>query len=292
MSLEETIQRLPHPFDCDTFTFLQRGTYDVPDTEVHINESGDFAFLYPLPQVDYVTYIPRVKALSLSTYKQTLSVVSRRFDKIEPWFTGIHRILEIGAGDARFLTHVKALFPNLTVASLEIDQNTKSDRDRFPALRQYGAFQEIRQARETFDRICMFHVLEHVIDPLQLLADCLAYLAPEGRLIIEVPSLDDPLLSLYHCQAYRKFYFQSQHPYIYSARSLSRLLEQATMQAEKVIPYQRYGLENHLNWLSVGKPGGDERLRQIFAASEDEYRKALERSGCSDTVIVVGQAVT
>jgi hypothetical protein len=98
------------------------------------------------------------------------------------------------------------------------------------------------------------------------------------------------LLSLYNNQAFSHFYFQSQHPYLYSPSSLRRLLEHNGYQTVELINYQRYGLENHLTWLSQGSPGGNEVFRKQFSDLEAPYIAALEQYGKTDTVIWVGKA--
>ena len=105
-------------------------------------------------------------------------------------------------------------------------------------------------------------------------------------MIIEVPSLDDPLSSLYKSPAHRDFYFQKQHPYVYSAKSLRRVLEHHGFRVE-IVPYQRYGLENHLQWLSAGKPGGNAEFARTFQSCDAAYRAALEASGLTDTVFAI-----
>lgn len=289
MTLPQTIEHLPAPFNRESFTCLQQAIYDSTENDVYINSEGDFACLVPLPKVDYVSYVPRVQALGLSQYKRTMSVIRRRIEKIQHCFSGAASILEIGAGDGAFLGHVSEVFPSLHLAAFEIDQNTKAARKTLAGLREYSAFQEIRKARETFDLICLFHVLEHIVDPREFLTNCLACLTPQGRMIIEVPSLDDPLLTLYDSTAYRKFYFQRQHPYVYSSRSLRRLLVEENIHPEQLIPHQRYGLENHLNWLTKDKPGGNEQFRKIFTDCEANYMTALEKSGFTDAVIVIAK---
>ena len=289
MSVETAIATLPQPFNQESFTLLQQGIYDSADTSVYVNQASDFAFLFPLPEVNYVSYIPRVKALGLSQYKKTTSVITRRYEKIQGYFSPEQKILEIGAGDGAFLRHVGEIQPTCHLASLEVDQNTKSFREKVGGLHSYASWDEIREGREIFDMICMFHVLEHILDPKEFLTNCRACLSPRGTIIIEVPSLEDPLLSLYRSKAYQQFYFQRQHPYVYSSKSLARLLEQERFRPDIVMPHQRYGLENHLNWLVSGKPGGNQQFREIFHASADHYLKALEKAGAADAVIAVAR---
>ena len=290
MSVQTAVANLPQPFNHESFTLLQRGIYDSTQTSVYVNQASDFAFLFPLPEVDYISYLPRVKALGLSQYKKNMAVVARRYEKIQQCFSPHQKILEIGAGDGAFLRHVGNIHPAYRLACLEVDENTKSIREQVTGLHSYASWDHIREGQERFDVICMFHVLEHILDPKEFLTNCRACLAAHGTVIIEVPSLEDPLLSLYRSKAYQQFYFQRQHPYVYSSKSLPRLLEQDGLHMETVIPHQRYGLENHLNWLVNEKPGGHERFREIFHPSAGQYRKALEQAGISDAVITVARA--
>ena len=160
-------------------------------------------------------------------------------------------------------------------------------RNELSWLTQYEDFSAASGQR--FDVVCLFHVLEHVIEPEPFLERCTALVAPGGRLVIEVPSLDDPLLSLYGLAAYQDFFYQPQHPYYYSAMSLGRLLETLGCTVEYLSAHQRYGLENHLNWLQTGRPGGNQTYRRVFASADANYRKSLEDSGHSDAVIAVSQ---
>lgn len=114
-------------------------------------------------------------------------------------------------------------------------------------------------------------------------------LAPNGRVLIEVPSLDDPLLSIYHSEPYERFYFQKQHPFVYSASSLERTLEREGFSTIQTIPYQRYGLENHISWMVKQKPGGNFLYNKLFAPIDKKYRAILEEYGKTDTVFWVGK---
>lgn len=129
----------------------------------------------------------------------------------------------------------------------------------------------------------MFHVLEHVAEPLPLLER----LRQTGaRLIVEVPNADDALLTLYHSEAFSHFTYWSPHLYLYNAGTLPRLLKKAGYQVVYVRQYQRYPLSNHLYWLAKGKPGGH-KIWPFFNSAELEasYSAALGAIGKCDTIL-------
>jgi SAM-dependent methyltransferase len=278
---------LPEPFRDEPFERLRLGIFDSPETSVYVNAGGDFVFLDPQPSLDYTRYVPRKQKLGLDSPERKRQRIGRRFAKLRPLLEGAASLVEIGAHDGAFLAAVGEALPGVCLASLEPDQNTRAERDVVPGLEQYEGFPALHASGRCFDRICFFHVLEHILDPVAFLADCRRCLAPGGRLIVEVPSLDDPLLSLYRSSAYQAFYFQRQHPYVYSGASLLRLLEACGLKVDRMLPYQRYGLGNHLAWLTHGKPGGDPTIGELTAASEETYLAALEARGRTDTTIAV-----
>lgn len=279
--------RLPAPLDSDVYALLREGVADDPGISVFANEARDFAFLDPKPCFDYEQYCPRVQSLGLRDYKKSANVFANRLEKIAPLLQGASSFLEVGAADAAFLSLVHDHFPDLACASIEPDQSTRSARDALPWLTQFCSPAEA--ANHSVDWIGLFHVFEHLETPSQMLDDLRPILGREGKLLIEIPVLSDPVLSLYGSKAYEAFYFQRQHPYVYTAASLSRVLEHNGYSVERVIPYQRYGLENHLQWLTAGQPGGNQRFRDMFATIADGYKLALEAEGTTDTVLVTAK---
>jgi SAM-dependent methyltransferase len=286
------VARLPVPFRSDRFHLLREGVHDCDETAVFINEVGDFAFLAPLPEVDYRQYKTRKEALGLTSYQPGVAAARASLAKFRRPVETAASLLEIGSGDAPFLTAVREVFPGLALASIEVDETTKAFRDRISGLEQYASFDGPIQGARTFDCVVLLHVLEHILDPAAFLGLIRAVTAPGGSVVIEVPSMRDPLLGCLApdgVPAYRKFFFQLQHPYVYTPESLVRLLEANGFAVREVLPHQRYGLENHLTWLAEGRPGGNPRLAGMFAGCDQAYRADLERSGNADSVIVVAQ---
>jgi len=280
---------IPEPFKTDKFKLLQEGIYENPEVNVYINTQKDFAFISPRPVVDYRVYLPRVRKLNHVKYKKQRSVYMERYLRIRSFINNISNLLEIGAGDGSFLRIIKENHPTVSLSSVETDISTLSQREEIENLKNHESLEDICEYNNKYDAICMFHVLEHIIDPS-------AYLSMISRLlikndsvvIVEVPSLFDPLLSIYGCEYYKNYYFQSQHPYIYSNTSIIRLMESNGFVTKKVINYQRYGIENHLNWLTNNSPGSSELFRNIFNKTNKSYLAELEDFGKTDTVIWIG----
>ncbi|MEF9438498.1 MAG: class I SAM-dependent methyltransferase, partial [Candidatus Mariimomonas ferrooxydans] len=259
-------EKLHEPFISDKFEILQKGVSDNPEVDVYINSQKDFAFLYPQPVLDYTDYLPRVKKLNLENYKKINSVYEDRFNKISPFLkNNISSLIEIGAAAGSFLEIVKRENPDIKLAAVEPDTNTASLREEFVGAESYASLDEICSSNRKYDVICFFHVLEHIVDPSSFLLKLRQLMHSDTLIIIEVPSLFDPLLSLYNCESYKRFYFQAQHPYVYSRPSITRLMKYNDFKAVEIIDFQRYGLENHLNWLINDVPGGNDLLREIFS---------------------------
>jgi hypothetical protein len=290
MTVPDT-SRLPSPLHSDSYHLLTRGIADAPTIDVYINDGSDFAFLHPVPTTDYGAYRPRVESLGLQSYKKRTDILEQRLIKISPFLNGISSILEVGAADAAFLSLLHERFPMLSYHSIEPDRNTRSARDALPWLSQASSFAQAIAADTKADLVAMFHVFEHIEQPVEFLATVKQILAPEGHLLIEIPSLTDPLLSLYESQAYQKFYFQCQHPYVYSPPSLERVLAVNGFTVKRLIHHQRYGMENHLQWLTAERPGGNHQFGDLFAGADVSYRLSLENAGMTDTIIVLAKVM-
>jgi 2-polyprenyl-3-methyl-5-hydroxy-6-metoxy-1,4-benzoquinol methylase len=137
-----------------------------------------------------------------------------------------------------------------------------------------------------YDLITAFHVIEHLADPRAMLKTLASKLADNGRMVIEVPSSDDALLSLYDSEAFQKFTYWSQHLFLFSVETLRRLAEQAGLRIVTIQQYQRYPLSNHLHWLSRCEPGG--HAKWAFLDSPEltaAYSSALAKMGKCDTLL-------
>jgi 2-polyprenyl-3-methyl-5-hydroxy-6-metoxy-1,4-benzoquinol methylase len=207
----------------------------------------------------------------------------RRFHDFYPLFDG-KSLLDFGCGSGGFLSLSKTRAAS--VMGLEPDKGWSGVHQQLgiPVTRSLGEL----PAESRFDVISMFHVLEHISNPLPLLSDILNLLSNDGkgRLLVEVPSANDALLTLYENRAFSEFTYWSCHLYLHTPDTLRTLMEKAGFRTLEMRQYQRYPLANHLYWLAHGRPGGQEMWKHLVDAGLNAaYARVLAEQGRCDTII-------
>lgn len=138
------------------------------------------------------------------------------------------------------------------------------------------------------DVVTLFHVLEHLPEPVDILEKLKKLLSPDGILIIEVPNADDALLSLYQSEEFADFTYWESHLFLYNNTTFRMLMDKAGLKVRFLGQVQRYPLSNTLYWLAKGKPGGHKRWSVLSNEEMDrEYGKQLAQLGVADTIIAV-----
>jgi SAM-dependent methyltransferase len=157
--------------------------------------------------------------------------------------------------------------------------------------RGHDAYRSVDELADLdFDVATLFHVFEHLQDPIGFLRALRKKLKPGATLIVEVPHARDALIEKFACDAFLKFTFRSDHLILHTRQSLKRFLESAGFNRVSVQGYQRYGLSNHLFWLSKSQAGGQNHWPAFNATQlQSEYSKALESEDLTDTLIAVAQ---
>ncbi|MDK9713655.1 MAG: class I SAM-dependent methyltransferase [Sulfuritalea sp.] len=215
-----------------------------------------------------------------SWLRETESDDSRRFELLKGAMTN-KRVLDFGCGAAGFLR--KAQTVSVFAAGVEPE-----NRVRAHWKEQIRIHEDLSAARTdgNFDLITAFHVIEHVPDPRAMLTQLADLLAESGRLVIEVPSADDALLTLYDSAAFQRFTYWSQHLFLFNPETMRQLASQAGLRVVAIRQMQRYPLSNHLHWLSKGKPGGHQQWAFLNTdALAEAYESALAALGKCDTII-------
>lgn len=153
-------------------------------------------------------------------------------------------------------------------------------------LKIWHGIEALQASGSKFDLVTAFHVIEHLADPRGTLTQLASMLKKGGELIVEVPSANDALLTLYSCNAFRHFTYWSQHLYLFDSRTLTDLVNQAGLSLRWIKQVQRYPLSNHLHWLSKGGAGGHQTWSFLDSPSLNEaYGNQLAALGLCDTLL-------
>jgi SAM-dependent methyltransferase len=110
----------------------------------------------------------------------------RRVNKLLP-HKAEGNLLDIGAGIGQFLHHARPFFTH--VAGTEVSASAiRLAREKYGIELCPVEAEELNMPLGSFDNITLFHVLEHVPDPLRLISRCHGLLRPQGMLAIAVPN--------------------------------------------------------------------------------------------------------
>ncbi len=203
----------------------------------------------------------------------------RRFDMLKPMLPN-KKVLDFGCGSGGFLIKAKNLAG--VVEGIELEKRV---RDHWKGLITIHPDAE-SSGIGRYDLITAFHVVEHLQDPRAMLKTLAGKLADGGRMVIEVPSSEDALLTLYGSESFQRFTYWSQHLFLFNAETLRRLAEQVGLRVRAIQQYQRYPLSNHLYWLGMGKPGGHKSWGFIDSVElKAAYANSLAAIGKCDTLI-------
>jgi 2-polyprenyl-3-methyl-5-hydroxy-6-metoxy-1,4-benzoquinol methylase len=104
-----------------------------------------------------------------------------------PWH-GDGRLLDFGCGGGSFLERMAA--QGWRVTGLDSSAETVASVQRRGYRCLCGTLPHLDLAPGTFDVVSMWHSLEHVHNPLKVLAAARELLAPQGKLLVAVPNID------------------------------------------------------------------------------------------------------
>lgn len=191
-------------------------------------------------------------------------------------------ILDFGCGNGDFLNLIES-YTNLT-HGLEKDINYFKKFSHLENIKLYSDIPVLQK----YDIITLFHVLEHIKNPIETLKQLSQHLTATGKIVIEVPNSNDALISLYDNKQFKRFTYWSNHLYLYNNENLKSLLEKSDLKINMATQVQRYTLANHLYWLSNGKPGGHNLWSFLNDKQMDKrYEIKLNKQGMCDTIIMI-----
>lgn len=192
-------------------------------------------------------------------------------------------LLDVGCGNGGFLNGIKKYCKDCSGVEKDLNYYNKFKRDK-----SIKVYQDIGEVKKKYDFITLFHVIEHLKDPVGMLKELSKLLRDNGRIIIETPSSNDALISHYKCKKFLDFTYISQHLFVFNKKSLYTLVAKSKLVFNYMIQVQRYNLQNHLHWVFNGKPEGHliksgwskKQLNDI----NKWYKNKLKNKGICDTL--------
>ncbi len=175
-----------------------------------------------------------------------------RIDLLKKYLKKDITLLEVGCSVGMFLYNVRE-YTNRIVG---IDYDVASvifATQKCGCLIYDKDIKETGLPKKSFDIICMFQVLEHVVNPIKFISQYKEYLKPNGVICIEVPNINDALRYAYDLPNYNRFYFHPAHLWYFSEKSLSILMKKAGFTGNIVFT-QSYNILNHLHWIDTDTP--------------------------------------
>lgn len=225
--------------------------------------------------------------------EKTMPDVARRMNFLNDLYNpGEVAILEIGSGYGLLLKH--ASDAGFNVEGIEISDSRRDFSSKIVQVPVYD-FNIIntrldKYTDKKYDAIMLFQVLEHIQSPAQFIKNAKTALKQRGRLIVEVPNVNDHLLTF--CNEYNSFYWQRAHLSYYNPTTLKSVIKMGGFNRVKVKGVQRYSIENAMNWLLTGKPQIHKpsyTARAEMQWVDSYYRKQLEGSLTCDTLIAIAE---
>ncbi len=216
--------------------------------------------------------------------KTTFEDDHRRFDQFKELVKN-KSYLDVGSG----LGGVLDLFKTVAKEIYAVEPQDEI-RELLNSL-GYKVFNSVENVTvKNIEVITLFHVFEHLTDPLTLLKQLHGLLDAKGKIVIEIPHAKDALLETFKAESFKAHTFWSEHLILHTRKSLESFLANAGFKNIKISGYQRYPLANHLHWLNTGKPGGQNHYAHLRTPTlEKEYEAMLNNIDQTDTIIAIAE---
>jgi len=193
-------------------------------------------------------------------------------------------VADIGCGGGSFLDSVSgisktqvAIEPSGEYRDYLISQGYKTFPYTNDALVDYAGGVDVSVS---------FSVIEHIEDPLTFLGGIYSLLKTGGKIILSTPNARDALLDMLP-EDYGRFFYRKVHLWYFDAESLTKVLELAGFKNVKIIPHQRFGLGNFLDWVKDKKPQGTIDYAFISEALNINWKYELERNFQCDYLFAI-----
>ena len=169
----------------------QSGRIESVDVDWHFCRCSACGYIFDSPRPTYdelVTFYSQPAKYDhwLRRERARAALWRRRLKKFLPHCVQ-GNLLDVGTGTGQFLHHAKRFFSR--VHGTEVSASAiRVAKERYGLSIDRGQIEEMNFPAAAFDNLTLFHVLEHVPNPVNLLETCHRLLRPNGILVVAVPN--------------------------------------------------------------------------------------------------------
>jgi 2-polyprenyl-3-methyl-5-hydroxy-6-metoxy-1,4-benzoquinol methylase len=195
------------------------------------------------------------------------------------------KILDIGCGTGAFLHTMQQA--GWTATGLEPDEHARAKAAELYNIEAKPSDELFSMQYMTYDAITMWHVLEHVHQLHEYIAQLKNILSPTGNIFIAVPNYTS-----FDAQYYKEYwaaYDVPRHLYHFSPDSMKSLLSQHGLILKKIKPMWFDSF--YVSMLSEQyKSGKGNIIRAFFIGLRSNMKTMMNKQKCSSLIYVIAKA--
>lgn len=169
-----------------------------------------------------------------------------------------------------------------------------------------STFEKYDFAKQKFNLVVSFEVLEHVYNLDNFLSKVSSILESGGVVNFEVPNHNDALLRNYAVERYTKFYYHKAHIHYFTPDSLKKIFEKFNIKGN-VYSFQMYPFLNQIYWVYNNQPQDSAELALNYPDLKNDknsvsmeiskflkkinvqYQKLMNKQLSGDCLVFVGK---
>tara|TARA_B100000902_G_scaffold311612_1_gene301492 strand:+ start:416 stop:1315 length:900 start_codon:yes stop_codon:yes gene_type:complete len=218
----------------------------------------------------------------------TVSKVDNDKKKVKDYKKFIYKknVLDFGCGFGNFAKETSKISKNTYV----YEKSKMCKKFIKEKIKSITLLENLQNYDNFFESIFLIQTLHYLPDQIDKLSNFKNKLKKKGKIILEIPSANDILLSKFKLKEFKDFTFCIENLIWHNKFTISKFLKKAGFKNIKVYSKQRHNLNNHLGWLMYGKPGGHDYLKSFCNKKQIiTYEKFLKKNDYSDTLVAIAE---
>jgi SAM-dependent methyltransferase len=224
-------------------------------------------------------------------FEKTESRISNSKNRIKilKKYADLDNLCDIGTGEGIFLNELEkqgyknlwGIEPNKKIFQFNKEGNVKIEQ---------GVLKDIKNINENFNTITMFHVLEHLPNPLESLKLIYDNLQKDGHIAIETPDFE---CSAFKRTKYKHALIYPEHFFYFNENNLRKIIEKAGFKivasGKRNFNHGNLGIRNCLYRLGIvgeRKSSSDESFSKIETSAKTSRFKRLIKCILNKIVII------